>query len=142
MVKPTVLTLSVIMLLVLSFPLGVRPQNDKAGTVAMFLRGGNAEELVNDCAAVERFDLQSTTAPPKDASRLSFCLGYIVGVVDMRNALNAVSKDTSPFCVPDDASTTQLAKVVVKYGTDHPEQLNQPALLFISEAFTQSFRCK
>lgn len=141
MAKPTVM-LSVVMLLILSYPLGVRPQNDKAGTISMFLRGGNAEELVNNCAAVEHFDPQSKTVPSKDASGFSFCLGYIVGVVDMRNALNAGSPDTSKFCVPDDASTTQLAKVVVKYGTDHPEQLNQPALLFISEAFAQSFRCK
>ena len=53
---------------------------------------------------------------------LSYCFGYILGVADMHNALNAVlsSPKDNTYCLPDNASISQLAKVVTKYGHEHP----------------------
>jgi hypothetical protein len=136
--KPLVIGLSLISWLILFFPIGSHAQD----YVRVYLRGGNAEDLVNHCAGVVR--MEGKDAPAKDAPGLSYCFGYISGVVDMRNTLNAFSSSSNAatFCVPDDASITQLAKIVVKYGNDHPEGLNRPALSFVTDALIQSFRCK
>src|SRR2546428_11414886 len=90
---------------------------------SVYIHGGNAEALVNNCAAADKM-------LPKDAPGLSYCFGYILGVVDMHNALNAVlaSPKDNTYCIPDNATATQLAKVLVKYGNDHPEDQNQAAL--------------
>lgn len=108
------------------------------------IHGGKAESFINSCAAVERMDIQAGKAPLKDASGLSFCFGYIFGVWDMHNVLNASLPNAKDdvYCIPDNASGTQLAKIIVKYGNDHPEELNQAALAVVSHAFTKAFPCK
>jgi hypothetical protein len=110
----------------------------------VYLHGGNAEALINSCAGVDRMDPRARTAPLKDAQNLSYCFGYIGGVIDMHNALNALLPNPKDYtyCVPDSASITQLAKVVVKYGNDHPEEIHQAALLVLSNAFIRGFPCK
>lgn len=101
---------------------------------SVYMHGGNAEALVNGCSAVDK----------RDASGQSYCFGYILGVVDMHNALNSVlsSPRDNTYCIPDNASAAQLAKVVVKYGNDHPEEMNEAALLILSNAFVRAFPCK
>lgn len=108
------------------------------------VHGGTAELLVNDCATVERMDTQTNIAPLKDVQGIQYCFGYIFGVVDMRDILNASLPNPKDglFCIPDNASATQLAKVVARYGTEHPEKLNEAALVLVSDAFTKSFPCK
>lgn len=108
------------------------------------LHGGGAEVLVNDCAAVDRMDVQTNKAPVKDLQGIQYCFGYIFGVVDMRDILNhslSNPKDGT-YCIPDNASATQLAKVVARYGNEHPEELNEAALILASNAFSKSFPCK
>ena len=109
-----------------------------------YIRGGSAEDFVNDCAAVDRMDNQAKTVPLKDVQGLSYCFGYILGLVDMRNTLNAVmpTARTGSYCVPNNASQTQLAKIVTRYGDAHPEELNQPAIVIVTDALVQSFPCK
>jgi hypothetical protein len=34
------------------------------------------------------------------------------------------------FCPPKEVTVSQMAKVVVKFGNDHPEKLSMPAFLF------------
>lgn len=94
---------------------------------SVYIHGGNAEALVNDC---------DKTGP--------YCLGYILGVVDMHSALNAAVPNTKDnnYCVPDNATATQLAKVVVKFGKEHPEELNEAALVMVFNAFVRAFPCK
>lgn len=108
------------------------------------VHGGGAEALVNDCAAVDRVDTQTNKAPIKDIQGIQYCFGYIFGVVDMRDILTASlpNPKDGAYCIPDNASATQLAKVVARYGNEHPEELNQAALLLVSNAFIKSFPCK
>jgi hypothetical protein len=98
---------------------------------SIYVHGANAEDIVNKC------DQQAGPG-------LSYCFGYILGVADMHNALNALlsSPKDNTYCLPDNASVSQLGKVVTKYGHDHPEELNQAALLLVNNAFTRAFPCK
>jgi hypothetical protein len=129
----------VLVLIVVSFsPSLVRAQ--QGGDV--HLHGGGAETLVNDCVAVDRMDPQTHQGPAKDAQSIQYCFGYVLGFVDTYAILSPSLRFTGNICIPDNVSVTQLAKVVAKYGADHPEELNQPAMVVVSEAFVHSFPCK
>jgi hypothetical protein len=108
------------------FPLTIGSQNP-----SVYIHGGNAEDIVNKC--------DERTGPG-----LSYCFGYLLGVADMHNALNAVlsSQKDNTYCLPDNTSVSQLTKVVAKYGHDHPEELNQAALFLVNNAFARAFPCK
>jgi hypothetical protein len=73
------------------------------------------------------------------------CMGFIAGVLD-RDTIATTDETGHPagrnFCVPAEASTTQLAKVVVKYGDDHPQQLHLPAVVIVLLAMKDAFPCK
>lgn len=124
-----------------AFSMSIVGQENSGGA---YVHGGNAEEFVNACAAVDRMDSQAKTVPLKDAQGLSYCFGYILGLVDMRNTLNAVmpSARTGSYCAPNNASSTQLAKIVTRYGDAHPEELNLPAIIVVTNALVQSFPCR
>ena len=47
-----------------------------------------------------------------------------------------------PFCLPNSYTGIQLAKVVVKYINEHPEQLNNPPEALVLEAEDFYFPCK
>jgi hypothetical protein len=89
-------------------------------------------------------DPETNTVPMKDAQALSFCFGYLLGVIDMHNVIAGGSGhlNETNYCIPANASRAQLAKVVVKYGDDHPEELNQAGLILISDAFAHGFPCQ
>ncbi len=46
-----------------------------------------------------------------------------------------------PICLSSGVSEAQLAKIVVKYGDDHPEKLNTPSAWVVMTALQQAFPC-
>jgi hypothetical protein len=96
---------------------------------------------VRECKAVENVDLEKMVVPAKDAMNVGLCIGFIGGVLDHNKVEAALSKRATGACVPDDASASQLAKVVVKYGSDHPEELNLPAVAIVHFAMQKAFPC-
>jgi hypothetical protein len=102
----------------------------------------NAELLVRLCKAVENVDINAKTVPLKDAMDVGTCLGFISGVVDLNTMdLDILKKPIHTWCVPDGVTTTQLAKVVVKYGNDHPEELHYPGVMVVVGALVGAFPC-
>ena len=108
------------------------------------LYGGTGGELVNWCAAVPRMSTQAGQASANDAAAVSYCFGYLLGIVDTHTAFQAFSpmSDEDRYCIPTSASRERLAAIIIKYGQDHPEELKEPALLFISNAFHSAFPCR
>ena len=49
--------------------------------------------------------------------------------------------DNFPVCFPSGVNATQLAKIVVKYGDDHPEKLNIGSAAFVIIALQEAFPC-
>jgi len=82
-----------------------------------------AEELIAFCKDVD------SAGHTQDAIT---CLTYIAGFVDGYNiAMAKFNKEIqSQFCPPADVTRTQMAKVIVKYGADHPNYLWAGAPLF------------
>ena len=102
----------------------------------------NAELLVRLCKAVENVNINGKTVPLKDAQDVGMCLGFISGVDDLNTMDSDILKTPiHAWCVPGGVTTTQLAKVVVKYGNDHPEELHFPAVAVVVGALVGAFPC-
>ncbi len=102
----------------------------------------NAETLVRQCKSVENVDLDANTVPMKNAMDVGTCLGFISGVIDLNTMdLDILKKPIHAWCVPDSVTATQLAKVVVKYGNDHPEELHLPGVVLVVGALAGGFPC-
>src|SRR4029077_4717706 len=84
-------------------------------------RFGTAERLVASCKKVENLEAENMTAPSKEHYDIGLCSGFVLGVIDAETYRAEVfrsfgQKDAHPAeCVPDTATVTQLAKVIVKY---------------------------
>lgn len=126
--------------LVLTCTLSLRVEG-QSGTAArqnkdeiVTTHGGRAESLVNACAE----------KPENSAAQLAYCFGYIEGIWDMHQAVKSMPgvAQSSTLCIPNDASPAQLAKVIAKYGNDHPEELHEAAIILVINALLRSFPCK
>jgi Rap1a immunity proteins len=112
------------------------------GTKA-YCTDGNA--LLNICQSVEKAELSDT-----DAFNLQFCYGYIQGVIDSDGTWQGImsydknhSHDKLRYCLPEDGFLfTQVARVVVKYMKDHPEDLHWAASVLVHNAFVMGFPCR
>lgn len=77
-----------------------------------------------------------------------YCIGYIVGVVDLIGALQGSSdKDGANFwkyhavCLPSHVEAGQIKDVVVKYLVEHPEHRDQPAAQLIIITLIATWGC-
>ena len=88
------------------------------------------EDLTQDC---------STSSAP---SLQNLCFSYLVGGLDMLDSFEASTNLPNLACVPPDVTGGQLAKVVAKYGNDHPQELHLQGAAFILKAFDDAWPCK
>jgi Ssp1 endopeptidase immunity protein Rap1a len=122
--------------------------NAQVAEVMISSRFGTAERLVAACKKVENLDAGRMTAPDKEHYDIGLCSGFVIGVIDAETYRAEVfrsvgQKDAHPAeCVPSTATVTQLAKVIVKYGDDHPNELHTAAVDFVHGALMSSFPCK
>ena len=143
MILPMNMTFPLILLICLAG--FARPQ---AGSVTVTSRFGTAERLVDSCKKVENLEVDHMAAPSKEHYDVGLCSGFIIGVVDAETYRAEVAqsfgqKDAHPAeCVPSNATVTQLAKVIVKYGNEHPNELHTAAIDFVHGALMSGFPCK
>lgn len=74
----------------------------------------------------------------------AMCLMYIVGFEDGYSVGLVLfnNKEQVGFCLPPGVTTWQMAKVVEKYGNDHPENLWLNAGVFIALALKDAYPCQ
>jgi hypothetical protein len=107
-----------------------------------FCTDGNA--LLHNCQTIEKAELTDS-----DAFFLQFCYGYIQAVIDgetvsrgVRSADKSHVYDKSKFCLPESGILyVQLARVVVKYLKEHPEELHWTASALVHSALVKGFSC-
>lgn len=113
-------------------------------------RAGLGEQLVTSCRAPAEVERSiGSTMPMKDLleefKKSGTCMGFIQGIIDS-DTIAHTDKNGHPvgrnLCVPTEASEGQLAKIVVKYGDDHPEQLHLPAAVIVLLAMKNAFPCQ
>lgn len=129
----------------------------QATEVLVSSRFGTAERLVDSCRKVANLDVSNMAAPSKEQYEIGLCSGFVMGVVDAETYRIEVfrslgQKDLNPQafriltaqteCIPSSATVIQLAKVIVKYGDDHPNELHTAAIDFLHGALMSAFPCK
>jgi hypothetical protein len=111
------------------------------GTKA-YCTDGNA--LLSFCQSVEKAELTDT-----DAIALQFCYGYIQGVIDgdgiwqgMMSYDKNHTHDKAKYCLPEEGFLyMQVARVVVKFLKEHPENLHWAGSVLVHNAFVKAFPC-
>lgn len=95
----------------------------------------SGENLVDLCKSV---DIDA------HAQASTQCLFYIGGFNDGFNMamLRFNNSKQAQFCPPDEVTPTQVAKVIVKYGADHPDKLWLNAALFTSVTLQDAYPCQ
>lgn len=92
--------------------------------------GHTGRRLLERCESVLKI------ASP-DLMNFGWCLGFLEGLDDMGAASGARF-----YCLPDNASFGQQARVVVKYLNDHPEKLHEIDVALAIAALREAFPCE
>ena len=77
---------------------------------------------------------QACTAA-SDSEKLSFCIGYVMGVSDSLQSLHLT-------CSPKEATGKQVTDLVVGYLRDHPDARQFVAAQEVTLALVKAFPCK
>jgi hypothetical protein len=98
----------------------------------------SGEDLVRKCKLV---DSESDSPTKQDGLQ---CLVYISGFTDGYGAalIPFHHNKQAAFCPPDGVNLGQMAKIVVKFGTDHPEDLWMKAPSFTLQALSNAYPCQ
>src|SRR5207247_1642598 len=101
-------------------------------------------KLVDSCKKVESAKPSASgpgqiDVPAEDAPYAFSCLSFISGVLDAEAYYAHAFHAKIPECIPSTATDTQLARVIVKYGNDHPEKLHLAAVDMLSAALVSAF---
>jgi len=107
---------------------------------------GNA--LLKNCnTALNALDGKISATKGEAAFCAGICFGKIGGVVDAGKIINVFAESRGRnkqdvYCVPDDISTAQATRVVVKYLEEHSEDLHLRDTALIVTALKEAFPCK
>jgi hypothetical protein len=80
----------------------------------------------------------------ENSSGSLMCEFYLTGFGDgFGMAMLKFNKEKqSQFCIPEEVTKPILAKVIVKFGADHPNYLALPSGLFTAMALKDAFPCR
>jgi hypothetical protein len=118
-------------------------------SVSMFAQdtwNGNGESLLRNCSVQVRV-LDGEKVSSAEAVDGGICVGYLWGVHDIEFFVQMFEEHQKVAvmrhsCVPSNASTGQIVRVVVKYLRDNPKHLNMPASVLVTDAIRSAFPCK
>jgi hypothetical protein len=107
------------------------------GTYVATVFGPGGGELVEQCRNVVKMQRKETA----DAGAAGQCLSFVAEVIDGGQFAASGNRQLFPICFPPDVDGFQLSKIVVKYGDDHPEKLNNGATYIVMNALRDAFPC-
>lgn len=102
------------------------------------------QDLLEDCQSAIRF--VDSRGNNQFVLNGSMCMAYLDGFEDIHR-IYSVLMDVKKYpnfrlyCLPANYNDLQLANVIVKYLTDNPAKVGEPASSLVIEAFTQTFPC-
>jgi hypothetical protein len=130
-------------------PFGQQPLHRERDPNSMIaFHGGSGSHLLPSCQAALKIGtggnktimIKPTATDIQDAVDGSFCRGYVLGVVDALISASVTTETT--YCIPANADSDQLVRVVAKYLNDNPAKLNDPAGLLVTKSMLDAFPCK
>jgi hypothetical protein len=101
-------------------------------------------DLLNKCQPLTRTPMNLSNSEHGDAE---YCMGYLLGMKDMLTAWTVTDEHfkqqgRSTMCVPYEATTAELIRVVIKFLNDHPTKLHDQAGAVVINAFRDAYPCK
>ena len=74
----------------------------------------------------------------KNAAEWGFCSGFIWGAADGHQLTR---NESASFCSPEDTTSDQMGRVVVKYLREHPEKHHEYAAILVVVALVEAWPC-
>lgn len=122
-----------VVLLLLAAPVLAAAQEVVVDEENQFPQQMSAKDLQRSCAS------SSLSSTGRQLRR--YCTGFISGVEEgVRTLQNQHMLETS-ICLPEKVSGRALTSTSLKYMTNHPEQLAQPAAQVVIDALSQAYPC-
>jgi len=69
------------------------------------------------------------------------CAGFILGAVDATSAVERRDGIAKRYCAPRNAEVGQMARVILKWLADHPEDLHYDASSLVITALINAWPC-
>ncbi len=111
-----------------------------------------AEQLLDNCRfAIRVHETGSPMSPGEKrtpvilgerATKAGFCIGFISGFVGAGNIYNEFGEGRKIYCVPDNTTWTQGAKIIIKYLENNPADLSSSDVFVTTVALKKAFPCK
>ncbi|MFV3283168.1 Rap1a/Tai family immunity protein [Pseudomonas sp. NY15356] len=105
-----------------------------AGSCTVSAAGHDGNELLRNC---KEFIKDGSF----DALLAGECTGLIRGVASTVYFYSGDLKNDEKFCMPDDVTNGQVARIVIKYLEDNPKILNRPDMALVWEALIDAYPC-
>ena len=100
-------------------------------------------ELVSDCEQVLKGMVVSDAYVKLPNSPFAYrCWGFMRAVQALSTFSNDGADSVLNTCIPTESTLSQLVRVVVRYGQQHPEKLHQDAGDFAVNALVNAFPCQ
>jgi hypothetical protein len=106
----------------------------------------SGNDFLSECSALERANDSNLTH--LDMAKNVQCLSYVQGSIDGAFYENARIGMTGkakapplPYCLPEDVSGIQLARVVLKYVRNNPEKAHMATVVLVFMALEDAFPC-
>lgn len=101
----------------------------------------DGNKLLRNCKATLRvWDNNSNSTD--DLMNSALCIGYITGIWDTILTFQAGSDKIKGACFPENATTGQMVRVVVKFLEENPKDLHNPEAILVLKTFNINFPCK
>jgi hypothetical protein len=114
--------------------------SSNASEVSSMMETG--DDVLRICgASVKKADGLSVS--DKEILDAIFCLAYLSGFQDsIRLSISLFKPQNQIICLPEKASSIQLARIVTKWLKDHPQQLHESGRMLVLFALGDVFPCK
>lgn len=102
--------------------------------------------LLKQCS--DLISMIETRKDPHNPFDVGTCSGYLKGIRETNELHRIFAKElgvepsTLLFCTPNEVSVEQLARIVVKFLKENPEQLHAHEMHLAWEALYKAFPCK
>lgn len=110
------------------------------------LASATGNTLLKQCS--DLITMLETQKMPDDSFDIGMCGGYLKGIRETNGLHRVLAKQvgikqtTVLFCIPQEVSIEQLARVVVKFMKENPENLHEHEIHNAWLAFKSAFPCE
>jgi len=110
---------------------------------SLAIGGVDGKALLQKCEPIAKLFDDPASLSSKEASGGVYCLGYIDSFMETFSfQVQAKIVPSVPYCMPEEEiPKKEIARVVVDYLNNHPENLDKPAGYYLFMALREAYPC-